>query len=344
MRSLISGLQDPQHTGTVICHRDLLFPHGFGEYKNGEKCRLMPHKTDDLSYQCLTTVLDGLDAMVYVSDMQSHELLYVNKYGRDIWGSDIQGKTCWQVLQKEQNGPCTFCTNDKLLKKDGSAGEVYVWEFQNTVNKRWYQCRDQAIVWVDGRTVRMEVATDITDRKGIEEALEAARKEAEELAYRDELTGLGNRRAFFEQGQRAFKQSKRFGRPISVIMMDVDHFKKINDNHGHAAGDRVLQALAVPLQTLVREIDIVARMGGEEFAFVLPETDLQEAGSLAERLRREIECIGVENGEEMIRITASLGVVASKDTDTDLETLLVKADDALYVAKKKGRNQIKMCP
>lgn len=159
----------------------------------------MPHKTDDLSYQCLTTVLDGLDAMVYVSDMQSHELLYVNKYGRDIWGSDIQGKTCWQVLQKDQEGPCTFCTNDKLLTKDGSAGDVYVWEFQNTHNRRWYQCRDQAIIWIDGRTVRMEIATDITTLKNSEQKLLAAKMQAEERASQDELTGLYNRRAFLNR-------------------------------------------------------------------------------------------------------------------------------------------------
>jgi len=294
------------------------------------------------SYRTIVTVLDSLDALVYVADMDTYELLYANAYGRTIWG-DIEGKTCWQVLQRGQDTACSFCTNDRLLDAAGNPTGVYVWEFQNTVNKRWYQCRDQAISWIDGRMVRMEIATDITDRKQAEEALRRAKKLAEELALKDSLTGLNNRRAFFELGHRAFQQAKRFGHPISVIMMDVDHFKRVNDNHGHWVGDQVLQALAVPLQTLVREIDVVARMGGEEFAFVLPETDLDEAARLAERLRSEIEKIVIEDRGQSISVTASLGVVSRGADDESLEALLTKADDALYVAKKKGRNQIKKC-
>jgi diguanylate cyclase (GGDEF)-like protein len=322
----------------------LIFPHGFGEYKNGEKCRLMPHKTDDLSYQCLTTVLDGLDALVYVSDMQSHELLYVNKYGRNIWGSDIQGKTCWQVLQKDQNGPCTFCTNDKLLKKDGSAGEVYVWEFQNTVNKRWYQCRDQAITWIDGRTVRMEIATDITNLKKSEQKLLAAKMLAEEHASKDELTNLYNRRAFFEQGKQLFKQARRYPQSISVMMIDIDHFKNINDNYGHAVGDSVLKAIGSLLQNTVREADILARIGGEEFAVILPQTDVEEASNLAERIRQRIEAEVIQYDTLQIKITASFGIAACMAEGDDLDRMLTKADDALYIAKKKGRNQVKVCP
>ena len=116
------------------------------------------------SYRSILTILDGLDALVYVSDMQTYELLYTNEYGRNIWGN-IQGKTCWRVLQEGQNGPCVFCTNDRLLDASGQPSGVHVWEFQNTVNQRWYQCRDQAIRWTDGHLVRIEIATDITDRK-----------------------------------------------------------------------------------------------------------------------------------------------------------------------------------
>jgi hypothetical protein len=101
-------------------------------------------QVSDLAYRSIATVLDSLDALVYVSDMDTYELLFTNDYGRKIWG-DIQGKTCWKVLQENQQGPCAFCTNDRLLDSSGSPAGVYVWEFQNTVNKRWYQCRDQAI-------------------------------------------------------------------------------------------------------------------------------------------------------------------------------------------------------
>lgn len=314
------------------------------EFTNGDKCKLMSHEKDDLSYQCLTTVLDGLDALVYVSDMQSHELLYVNKYGREIWGSDIQGKICWQVLQKDQDGPCSFCTNKKLLKKDGTAGDVYVWEFQNTLNNRWYQCRDQAITWIDGRTVRMEIATDITTLKNSEQKLLEAKLLAEEHAGQDELTSLNNRRAFFEQGRQLFKQARRYQHPISVMMIDIDHFKNINDNHGHSIGDSVLKNIAQLLKKTIREVDILARLGGEEFAIIMPQTSIEEARNLAERIRQRVEAESMQHDTLQIKITASFGIAACMTEDNDLEKMLTMADDALYIAKKKGRNQVRSCP
>lgn len=296
----------------------------------------------DLNYRSIATVLDSLDAMVYVADMDTYELLFANEYGRDIWG-DIKGLTCWKVLQDGQDGPCSFCTNHRLLDNEGQPTGVYVWEFQNTVNKRWYQCRDQAIEWVDGRLVRMEIATDITERKQAEDELKAAKELAEELASKDELTGLNNRRAFFEKSYRVFKQALRFKHPISVLMMDIDHFKRINDNYGHAVGDKALQVIAQFLHNMIREIDIVARMGGEEFAFVLPETGRDEAINLAERLRVKIENTTIVHENQQFNVTVSFGIFSCSAEDETLDSMLTKADDALYIAKKKGRNQIKVC-
>lgn len=296
----------------------------------------------DLNYRSIATVLDSLDALVYVSDMDTYELLFTNEYGRNIWG-DIKGKTCWKVLQEGQDGPCPFCTNNRLLDHEGKATGVYVWEFQNTVNKRWYQCRDQAIEWIDGRLVRMEIATDITERKQAEDELKAAKELAEELANKDELTGLKNRRAFFEQSNQVFKQALRFKHPLSVLMMDIDHFKRINDNYGHAVGDKALKVIAQNLHNMTREIDIVARMGGEEFAFVLPETGCEEAVNLAERLRLKIESTIIVHNDKQFQVTVSFGVYSCLIENETLDSMLTKADDALYIAKKKGRNQIKVC-
>ena len=293
----------------------------------------------DLSYRSINTILDSLDAMVYVADMDTYELIFCNKYGRDVFG-EVQGKICWQVLQEGQDGPCDFCTNHRLLDEDGEPTGVYVWEFQNTIDKSWYQCRDQAIRWVDGRIVRMEIATDITQRKLVEEELKAARDRAEVLASKDELTGLDNRRAFFDQGERIFKQAIRFKHPVSVIMMDVDRFKNINDGYGHSVGDKVLQIIAKHLQSMVREIDVVARIGGEEFAFVLPETGADEAVNLAERLRLKIEAAEVLHKGKKIKVTGSFGIASYFAESETLETMLTKADDALYIAKEKGRNRV----
>jgi len=120
------------------------------------------------AHERFKTLVDSLDALVYVADLATYELLFVNKYGRDIWG-EIAGRICWQSLQTGQAGPCTFCSNDRLLDGEGRPTGVYVWEFQNTVNNEWYECRDQAIEWTDGRYVRMEIATNISARKRAEQ-------------------------------------------------------------------------------------------------------------------------------------------------------------------------------
>jgi PAS domain S-box-containing protein/putative nucleotidyltransferase with HDIG domain len=122
------------------------------------------------SHNRLKTVLDSLDALVYVTDMNTYEILFINQYGRDIWG-DIEGKTCWQTIQVGQTGPCPFCTNDKIVTRDGVPTGIHIWEFQNSVNNNWYKCLDQAISWIDGRLVRMELAYDITEQKLLEETV-----------------------------------------------------------------------------------------------------------------------------------------------------------------------------
>lgn len=132
------------------------------------------------SQKMFTALLDSLSAIVYVTDIKTHELLYVNKYTKDIFG-DIVGKLCWQTLQTAQTGPCDFCTNEKLLTPEGKPKGVYHWEFQNTVNGRWYDIHDRAIEWIDGRIARLEIATDITERKKTEEELKKYRDHLEEL-------------------------------------------------------------------------------------------------------------------------------------------------------------------
>ncbi len=124
----------------------------------------------DLSHKRLVTVLDSINAVIYVADMQTHEILFLNKAARDDMG-DASGKKCWQMIQAGQKGPCPFCTNHKLVDQDGNPTGVYRWEFQNSRTGRWYDCHDLAIKWVDGRVVRLESAIDITDRKEAERVL-----------------------------------------------------------------------------------------------------------------------------------------------------------------------------
>ncbi|HWQ68116.1 MAG TPA: PAS domain S-box protein [Methanospirillum sp.] len=111
----------------------------------------------------LFTILDSIDALIYVADMETYDLLYMNRHGRSLFG-DIGGKKCYKTIQKDMDGPCPFCTNPLLIGNLGPVG-VYQWEYQNTLNGRWYDCRDRAIRWTDGRIVRLQIATDITERK-----------------------------------------------------------------------------------------------------------------------------------------------------------------------------------
>jgi PAS domain S-box-containing protein len=132
----------------------------------------------------LSRILDNIDVLVYVADLETYEVLYINKYTQNIFG-DIKGNICWQTIQQGQKSPCQFCTNDKILNSDGTPAGVYHWEFQNTVTGQWFDIRDSAIEWHDGRLVRLEVATDITHLKKIEESLQESTRiliESQEIA------------------------------------------------------------------------------------------------------------------------------------------------------------------
>ncbi|MFC1488735.1 PAS domain S-box protein [Thermodesulfobacteriota bacterium] len=135
--------------------------------------RKMAEEALQFSLNRFRIVMDSLAAAVYVADIKTYELLFLNKFAQDIWG-DVVGQTCWKVLQSGQTGPCAFCTNEKLVDDDGQPAGVYDWEFQNTLDNEWYDCRDQAIQWADGRIVRMEIATNITKRKQAERELRAS--------------------------------------------------------------------------------------------------------------------------------------------------------------------------
>ncbi|WP_041412662.1 MULTISPECIES: GGDEF domain-containing protein [unclassified Shewanella] len=294
--------------------------------------------------QAIDTILNSLDALVYVSDLDTYDLLYLNDYGVSVWG-EAKGKKCYQVLQSAQHSPCQFCTNPKLLDEKGNPAGVHVWEFQNTQNGRWYQCRDQAIHWTDGRLVRIEIATDITERKQMEQALIEAKSTAERLADTDELTQLYNRRAFFNLGRQIAQQTAQ---PLAFIMFDIDHFKRINDRWGHAMGDAALIHIARLTQTKLRTNDILARLGGEEFGLILPNTHHEQAWQVAESIRHGFDTQPLQLNGHSIHCTASFGISSlvlpqinhPDEAQTLLETLFNNADQAMMQAKRAGRNQV----
>ena len=159
------------------------------------------------------------------------------------------------------------------------------------------------------------------------------------LALHDGLTGLLNRRAFDEALERSVAQATRAGQPLSLLMIDLDHFKRLNDTYGHAIGDAALQAAAAEIRHQVRAGDLGARYGGEEFAVILPDTDGPAAFRMAERLRKALAERVVKAGDEQLRMTASCGVSATDLGYGTPETLIHSADEALYASKETGRNR-----
>jgi diguanylate cyclase (GGDEF)-like protein/PAS domain S-box-containing protein len=185
-----------------------------------------------------------------------------------------------------------------------------------------------------------ELAQAFADEVAI--AIENARlfEQVQRLAITDPLTGLYNRRYFFEAAHREFERARRYNSPLSVIMIDLDHFKDINDTYGHLAGDRVLVAVATRSRQSLREVDVLARYGGEEFIYLLPQTGLEGACLLAERLRACIMDQPVDSGSQHISVTASIGLAEVKADCPDLQALIHRADQALYATKHTIRGTI----
>ena len=169
--------------------------------------------------------------------------------------------------------------------------------------------------------------------------LKIANAELTRLATTDFLTGVWNRRRFMELGEAEVARVRRSGRCFGAVMMDVDHFKAVNDTYGHNAGDNVLRALAEACVDRLRNVDIVGRMGGEEFALILPETDPQGAKLTVERLREHLGELAVPVDSGTLKVTVSAGVTTVQDPSDSIEAALKRADAALYEAKGSGRNK-----
>jgi len=187
---------------------------------------------------------------------------------------------------------------------------------------------------IDGTEYDLAVVQDITDRKRVRE----------ELAHRaahDPLTGVFNRRAWFQRAHEEVARARRHGRSLAVLMLDLDHFKPVNDTHGHDAGDRVLCAFSTVCRTVMRDNDILARFGGEEFIVLAPDTDRSAALALAERLRATVAAARFGDGVQVpVTLTLSIGVAAWAPGDATIEPAIARADQQLYVAKRAGRNRV----
>ena len=228
---------------------------------------------------------------------------------RKLWLTILQGEV-WrgEILNRRKNG------------EDYWAG-VVVAPIKGQDNKNSHY------VWV---------IDDITERKNAQEALL-------QLSITDPLTGIFNRRQLFVLGENAFEQAIRYEHPLSILMLDVDHFKQVNDTYGHQKGDEVLVSLANIVKEKTRKADIFGRYGGEEFMIIMPNTDQEGAFAAAEHLREEVEKISLETEKGEILVTVSVGICQIQPDHEVLEQVINGADQALYSAKQAGRNQVAAC-
>lgn len=168
--------------------------------------------------------------------------------------------------------------------------------------------------------------------------------ELETMASTDSLTRIYNRRVFREWCEREFALSLRTGIPFSLVIMDLDHFKRINDRYGHRGGDEVLLAVVQIMQGSIRSIDTLGRWGGEEFVALLPGTGMEEALIVAQRVRRNVEGLALEIDQASVSVTVSLGLASLRDGEDTIDAMFLRADQALYQAKESGRNQVLTMP
>jgi diguanylate cyclase (GGDEF)-like protein/PAS domain S-box-containing protein len=267
--------------------------------------------------------------MLYLNE-QPDDFIYleVNPAFEAMTGlSDVIGKKVTEVV------PGIKETNPEVFKIFGrvAAGsppekfEIFVLPLNLWLSVSAYQADNRCFV---------AVIENITERKQLHRSYE-------HMAQTDYLTGLANRRHFMHQGEIELARTLRYGGDLSLLMLDLDSFKQINDNYGHRTGDKVLQIFSGLCQSALREIDFIGRLGGEEFVIMLPETDIRQAIEVAERLRKLTEDASVLlEDRPPLRFTVSIGIAALTEQSAHIDALLQKADQALYHAKAMGRNRI----
>ncbi|KIM00361.1 hypothetical protein CCC_01516 [Paramagnetospirillum magnetotacticum MS-1] len=285
--------------------------------------------------------IDVIPFPIYVVDARTRELVTLNQAMRRKTGAE-PGQTC-HVAIYDQPAPCHFCKIAELSTLRSDPPTTIVFEHFNDRDNCWYQLSETLINWFDGRLVKHSIAVDISALKEAENELAEAYAELalksvalEKVSITDALTGLFNRRRLDEAFAHELDRAQRYAEPVSLIISDVDHFKSINDVHGHQTGDEVLQSIADLLRNGVRALDVVGRWGGEEFLIICPNTDLEGAVALAEKLRLTI-ATAVFTGTGAC--TASFGVAQYAESESFKDTV-ARADTALYRAKVEGRNRV----
>jgi len=280
----------------------------------------------------LDSLLDHAEAYFFVKDEEGR-FEYVNQKSADMFGlpkESIMGRLQTDLLPPDLVDE--FQRTDRRIFDHGEriAGPESI--VDNGVSRTLWTIKAPLDLG-DGTRRLVGFSTDVSE-------LEALREELADLAIRDSVTGVLNHRAFRQAGERICQRALTTHSATALLVIDIDHFKRINDEHGHGAGDEVLHAVAQHMQGHARETDVFARVGGEEFAFLLPETTLEHATALAERLVTTTRDLHVDLGEARVtKPTISIGVTACPPEEEGIDEAFRRADRALYRAKAEGRDR-----
>ena len=297
------------------------------------------HDIDSIIYQASQCLYDILDYRFFAFAVYDREY----NGGVDIWmDPKTDNVAIMNFIQKDfslQDIYCNVrCFSDTVQGKNQDLSNI---DFTDIITYKVMDTQTRALLYLLPRRTMLPYHNELLDIiiKIIATFLSnyINMKKLENAALIDPLTHCYNRRALDGYMDRDMANVERYGSNLAVVMFDIDHFKKVNDTHGHKAGDAVLRAVSKSVLSAIRKGDYLARYGGEEFLLVLPETDFIKALELAERLRMIIENLKINLGNQNIRITASFGVAACKQ-GMDKNKLIQRADEMLYKAKRYGRN------
>lgn len=287
--------------------------------------------------QLLDTVMNNVDAHIYMKDDQ-RTYLYVNRKTAELFSVDQQeavGKRDLELMPRADADHLWELDAQVFRTQQKQEGEESFKDKNGTMRHYWTV---KIPLKAEGASnVLIGLSTDITE-------LHMMKEELQRQASTDALTGLNNRRSFYEHAHREYSRCLRSKQPLSVIAIDIDHFKSINDQYGHPTGDAVLCAVARRCQEVLREEDLLARTGGEEFALILPETSRDTAMEIAERLRQLLQGYDLHVAPSAISVTISLGVATNNASDSSFYSLFSRADHVLLEAKRLGRNQVCCAP
>lgn len=293
----------------------------------------------------LKVIMESVQTGIVIIDPDAHKIVDVNSIAASMIGAakeEIIGSVCHKFICPAEVGKCPIIDLHQTV--DHSERVLLT-----VTGARRPVIKSVTTVLLDGKQHLLESFIDITERKRMEEQLKVSLAEKEvlvqslnEFATHDGLTGLYNHRAFYALLEDELARAQRFNRrPVSLLLLDIDHFKRVNDTQGHLAGDAVLKGLGELLSRQARAIDRVCRYGGEEITVILPETDLETAANVAERMRAAVDAQLFEfNGGVPLRITVSIGVASFPEHADNVQALVAAADAAMYIAKQSGRNRV----